>query len=409
MKKQCEEELELNLYIWNEQIFQQYQDSQDCLRSLIYYLDDIYSDFSQINIKNETIDQIIVELLRVFDTIAEETQNSIIVNEKPLVIDGIEIIWKIKRRTKSLFNKQFNIQQTKEDFLLDFIQYESAYFQTNPLRFNSNLESILQKYFNDQTLQIFPDNYYQIKLKNFYRRRFQEYENFSSIYSTNFGSYQGCQNTTQFLSEYEIFCLTRTITGKFYQCNLNRVQNNNTFELHCDCDKFGEIFLATSTNFSILNISESQKQIYNFELGSQSEDMLALQLSTCSLSLIFLGIFIFQQYKDKKVQQRRSDTDQSNLSQPNILQKNPFIYHSNSKLFKEKLKVLFNCYISKSIKLFRYFIIKTIIQNQVIEFQKYSPNLIYNQLQHYLNAICQIIKFFSFVYSLSQTPLSFCQ
>ncbi|CAD8166957.1 unnamed protein product [Paramecium pentaurelia] len=356
MKKQCEEELQQNLYVWNEQIFQQYQNSQDCLRSLLYYLDDIYSDFSQINIKNQTIDQIIVELLRVVDKIVEETQNSIIVNEKPLVVKGIETIWKIKRRTKQLFNQQFNIQQTQEDFLIDFIQFEQAYFQKNPLRFNSNLEEILQTHFNDQTLQINSDNYYQIKLKNFYHRKFQEYENFSSIYGTNFGSYQVCQNTTQFLSEYEIFCAIRTITGKFYQCNLNRVQNKNTTDLHCECDKFGGIFLATSTKFRILNVSDSPKQIYNLEFASKSEHLLALQLITISLSFIFLSVFILQLYRDKKVEQERSATEQNNLSPPNIQEKNSRIYHGHSKVYIEKFKQ-----IHQTISLFYY-------KDKIIEF-----------------------------------------
>ncbi|CAD8134634.1 unnamed protein product [Paramecium pentaurelia] len=347
MKKQCEEELEVNLYVWNEQIFQQYQNSQDCVRSLLYYLDDIYSDFSQINIKNEMIDQIIVELLRVFDKIVEETQNIIIVNDKPLAINGIEIIWKIKRRTKSLFNQQFNIQQTQEDFLIDFIQFEYIYFKKNPLRFNLNLVEILQTYFNDQTLQIYSDNYYQIKLKNFYRNRFQEYENFSSIYITQFGSYQVCQNTTKFLSEYEIICVIRTMTGKFYQCNLSRVQNNEKIEIHCVCNKFGEIFLTTSTKKII--VSDSLKQINNLEFASKSEDLLALQLSTCSFSLIFLSIFIFQLYKDKKVEQERSETEQSNLSSPNIQERKSQIYHGNFKVYIEKLKQ-----IHQTISLFYY-------------------------------------------------------
>ncbi|CAD8167073.1 unnamed protein product [Paramecium pentaurelia] len=380
MKKQCEEELEQNLYIWNEQIFQQYQSSQDCLRSLLYYLDDIYSDFSQINIKNEMIDQIIVELLKVFNKIAEETKNSIIVNEKPLVINGIEIIWKIKRSTKSLFNQQFNIKQTKEDFLLDFIQSESAYFKTNPLRFSSNLELILQKYLNDQTLQIYSDYYYQIKLKNCYRRRFQEYENFSSIYSTKFGSYQVCQNTTQLLIEYELFCAIRTITGKFYQCNLNRVQNNNTIELHCECDKFGEVFLTTSTNFSIVNVSDSPQQINNLEFASKSQDLLALQLSTCSLSFIFLSIFIFQLCKNKKVVQERSETEQSNLSSPNTQEKKILIYNSNSKVFKEKIKQ-----IHQTISLFNYKDNNIELSYRILEvFSQFNLQLTLTLLECYL-------------------------
>lgn len=58
--------------MWNEEIFQQYLASQDSLLTLLYYIDDIYSDFSKVNTKNETIYKNIVKLLKDINLILEE-------------------------------------------------------------------------------------------------------------------------------------------------------------------------------------------------------------------------------------------------------------------------------------------------------------------------------------------------
>ncbi|CAK93936.1 unnamed protein product (macronuclear) [Paramecium tetraurelia] len=193
LKIQFQDELQLNQYTWNEQVFQQYQSSQDCLRNQLYYLDDIYSNFSNINLQNEVLYQAIVDLLKFIPLISEETQNTIIVNKEPLVFNGNEIIWQLKRRTRSSFNSQFNIEPAQEDFLVDYIQLESLQFQKNPLRFSSELKELLKTQSNDSTLKIYTQYYYLTQLKNVYHNKFISYENFSSIYGTNFGSYQVCK------------------------------------------------------------------------------------------------------------------------------------------------------------------------------------------------------------------------
>ncbi|CAD8117465.1 unnamed protein product [Paramecium primaurelia] len=338
LKKKFEEDIQLNQYTWNEQIFQQYQNTQECLRSLLFYLDDIYSNFSLINVKNEILYQAIMDLQQYMSLISEETQNTIIVNQKPLAINGNEIIWQIKRRTISQFNQQFDIEPAKEDFLVEYVQFESIYFKTNPLRFTSDLQDLLYAQFNDQTLQILSQNYYLTSLKNSYHHRFISYENFSSTYGTKFGSYQVCSNTTQSLFQYEVQCVIRTIFGKIYLCNLQQEQNNDTIELTCDCNKFGEIFLLSSTNFSIANVNNTNIQISDLSVDSTSDNQLVLQICTSSLSFIFMAVYVVQRYKDYKEEQESSENEQRNLNPSNILLNRNFVYKGNSKVFKEKLK-----------------------------------------------------------------------
>ncbi|CAD8210795.1 unnamed protein product [Paramecium pentaurelia] len=335
MKKQFQQELYLNQYIWNEEIFEQYQNSQDGLRSLLYYLDYIYSNISSINTKNETIYTNIVDLLKFITLIVEEIQNTIFVNEKPYVLEGNEIIWQIKRRTKQIFNQQFNIEKTKEDYLTDFVQQESTYLKTNPLRFSSDLVNILQTQFNDQTLQIYSEYYYQILLKNSYKLRFVSSENISSDYSTKFGSYQICSNTENYLQEYKIQCIIRSITGKFYQCNLNRLIKNDTIELSCECNRFGEIFLVISANTSAVISNNNHFSIQDLATSSIFEYLLALQIGTISLSSIFMMIYIYQLLKDQKNKQERLNTEQNCLSPKTKLNKlQEFLRNSLSKYIK---------------------------------------------------------------------------
>lgn len=45
-------------------------------------------------------------------------------------------------------------------------------------------------------------------------------------------------------------CVIKTLFGKLQKCNMNILQNNDTFDLTCECNKFVNIFLITPTNFS---------------------------------------------------------------------------------------------------------------------------------------------------------------
>ncbi|CAD8137823.1 unnamed protein product [Paramecium octaurelia] len=366
MKKQFDDELKLNQYIWDEETIQKYENQQYLLISLLYYVDDVYSYLSSVNLKNETLYQAVNELLRFIPQIAEETQYMLVVNEQPLILIGKEIAWQIKRTTKTKFNQQFNLESIPEDFLIDFIQYESTYFQTNPLRFFNDLKNI-QTQLNDQTIQIYPEHYYLINLKNGQHNRYLQYENFSSIYGTKFGSYQICQDNTELLQEQEIMCAVKTISGMFSYCDLNELQKKDAIELTCECNKFGDIFLVTSTKFNQLN-SNDHEEISDFNFAFTQKDVLTLRIGTGSLSVIFLAIYIFQLKKDQKDEQDRSDTEQSNLNTQNVQDKNNYMFQGCTKVFKENF--------NKSIKQYSYFIIETNLLNLVIGFQRFSLNSI---------------------------------
>ncbi|CAD8192868.1 unnamed protein product [Paramecium pentaurelia] len=336
IKKQCEEELLRNQYIWNEEIFQQLQNSQDSLINLLYFLDDIYSDFSNINTKNETIYKIIFDLLNYIPKIVQEIQNTILINDKPIVVQGEEILWQIKRRTKQDFNKIFDIEATEEDYLIDFIQFEQTSLLSNPLRFTSELDNQLQKEFNDETLKIYSKNYYQIKLQNVYKNRFLQFESFPSKFSTKLGTYQLCLNDTQIIKVYEMQCVLRTNSGDFHKCILNRILNNDTMEQNCECNKFGEIFLITSYNFSQVIVNDTFQQQQGIDNVFLSQYFLILLICVSSLIFMQMAIYIFYLIKDCKNQQ--INFIQDNIDPQINLDKKSLIYVGNSAVFRDKFK-----------------------------------------------------------------------
>ncbi|CAD8113135.1 unnamed protein product [Paramecium sonneborni] len=348
MKKQNQEEINQNYLAWNQELFQQQENCHESLINSLYYLDQIYLDISVVNTKNEIIFQNIVELLKRINVIVDQIQNTILVNSKPLAIIGTEIFWQIKRKTKQFFNEYFNIESSQVDYLVDFIQFEQLYLQSNPLKFTSDLEVQLQEYFQDPTIGIYPENYYQISLKNAYHNRFISYENFSQLYNLNFGTYKVCSNDTQLLQEYEIQCVMRTISMKFNDCILIKVQKNDTFEFNCQCKNIGDIFLSTSTNFSRVILNSTNEQIADLNISSNVQDLLVLRICTSSLTLIFIIIYIYHLYKGCQKQDQKLYTEEGNLDQQNTQNKN-FIYQSSAKIFKEKLK-----YIHQTISLFCY-------------------------------------------------------
>ncbi|CAK89682.1 unnamed protein product (macronuclear) [Paramecium tetraurelia] len=208
MKKQSEEGLNQNNYVWNQELFQQLQNFQGGLTNLIYFVDELYSNFLSANTTNTTIYSSIVELLKYKSSITDEIQNNIVVNDQPLYIEGKDMIFQLKKRTKKMFNQQFNIEPAFEDYIIDFIQYESTHLSINPLIFSPDQDKMLQQHFKDKNMQILSDNYYLIKLFNVIKNRYITYENISSYFGTKFGTYEICSNQSQKIKEYEILCIS---------------------------------------------------------------------------------------------------------------------------------------------------------------------------------------------------------
>ncbi|CAD8108395.1 unnamed protein product [Paramecium sonneborni] len=363
MKRKCLEELNVNQFMWNEEIFQKYQTSQDGLLTLLYYIDDIYSDFSKVNTKNETIYKNIVKLLKDINLILEEIQNVVIVNQSPLVLKGKEIFFYIKRRTKQQFNQQFNIESTQEDYLVDFVQSDSIQLRTNPNRFTLELEKNLQKEFNDQTLKIYNQDYYLIQLKNYLKNRFISLENFIAIYSTTFESYQVCSNNIQNQQEYEIKCMLKTMSGNFSLCNLIKIQNNDTIDIRCECNKFGEIFIITSSNFSKVILNNSDQQMFDLVFGTTN--LLAIIIFSSILTLTFMTIYILFLLKDCSNKQESLNTEEiipntskSNIDKKRLLYEGCFkVFIANVKLIHQSLSIFYyqDKYINLSYRILEIF------------------------------------------------------
>ncbi|CAK89666.1 unnamed protein product, partial (macronuclear) [Paramecium tetraurelia] len=334
MKKQSEEGLNQNNYVWNQELFQQLQNFQGGLTNLLYFVDELYSNFLSANTTNTTIYSSIVELLKYKSTITYEIQNNIVVNDQPLYIEGKDMIFQLKKRTKKIFNQQFNVEPTFEDYIIDFIQYESTFLSINPLIFSPEQDKILQQHFKDKTMQILSDNYYLIKLFNVIQNRYLKNENISSQFGTKFGTYESCSNQTQKIKEYEILCISRTVSGGFSQCNLNKIENNETIELTCKCQNFGEIFLVSSTNFSVDVFNNSTEET-NFTITSIKDDFFILIICTSLLTIILFGIYIFQLIRDLK---DNSDDEMLQEVCSVKVDVNKMMYKGSSTLFKQKFK-----------------------------------------------------------------------
>ncbi|CAD8173390.1 unnamed protein product [Paramecium pentaurelia] len=143
-------------------------------------------------------------------------------------------------------------------------------------------------------------------------------------------------------------CVIRTISGKLHKCNLNRILNNETMEQSCECNKFGDIFLTTSTNISKVIVNNTQQQELETDNFFLLEQFLVLVICTGSLTLLQFTIYIFYLIKDCRIEQKMI-TQQSNLSPSIHKNKTSLIYKGNSLIFKEKFKV-----IHQTVSLFYY-------------------------------------------------------
>ncbi|CAD8125871.1 unnamed protein product [Paramecium sonneborni] len=348
MKNQSEEELLENQYIWNEEIYEQLQYSLTGMINLVYYFDEIYSSLSKINQKQIQIYQTIDELLKIIEKVGEEIQNTIIVNNKAFILQGNEIIWQMKRTKKQLFNYQFHVESTKEDYLIDFIQLESIHLKSNPLRFMPDLDNILQKQFKVQKLQIYPKSFYKIQFKNIYKGRYILFEDFQSVYSTSFESFSICQSNIQTIEQHQIQCIQKTLSGQFYLCDLTGITKNAVIEIRCECSRFGEIFLVSSTNFTLTNVDISNEIILNYDMATLYDYFTDLIASTGTLTLIFFIIYVYQLIKNFKYQLQTEETipTRRNLD---LIDQNKMMYRGFKNIFKINAKL-----IHQSISLFYY-------------------------------------------------------
>ncbi|CAD8203914.1 unnamed protein product [Paramecium pentaurelia] len=135
-----------------------------------------------------------------------------------------------------------------------------------------------------------------------------------------------------------------TLSGKFYQCYLQSVQINDIVELTCECNKFGDIFLITSSNITSLVENSTNQQIINEDIDSTFQDYLILMICTCSLTFVFLTIYITYLIRDQ-TEEEKLDSEPSSQNQD----KSSLTYLGNSKVFKQQFKL-----IHQSISIFYY-------------------------------------------------------
>ncbi|CAD8191795.1 unnamed protein product [Paramecium pentaurelia] len=111
--------------------------------------------------------------------------------------------------------------------------------------------------------------------------------------------------------------------------------------------------LANVISLVIFSSQPQKIQFCKMQTTQQINDLILKLIPhliiNCSLSFIFIAIYIVYTYKDYKEDCERSDTEQRNLSPQNILQNRNFIYQGNSKVFKERFKQ-----IHQTISLFNY-------------------------------------------------------
>ncbi|CAK93935.1 unnamed protein product (macronuclear) [Paramecium tetraurelia] len=210
-------------------------------------------------------------------------------------------------------------------------------------------------------------------------------------------------------------CNEDSLYGLWYQCHLNKVQNNDSMKIICECDKFGDIFLSTSTNFNLKNENSTIQSLYDPQIASSFENFLTLEIYISSLSFIFLVIYTMQIYKDYKNEQEKSDIEQIKLSPRNNFHINKLTYQGNFKVFKDKFKQihqtisLFN-YKDQNIKL-SYQILEVLSQFNllltlaIVEFEILDNQILYICLFIILNPV--IILLMRFIYKIVEAIYRF--
>ncbi|CAD8119133.1 unnamed protein product [Paramecium sonneborni] len=111
-----------------------------------------------------------------------------------------------------------------------------------------------------------------------------------------------------------------TLSKKFNQFLMIKDKKNDTFEFNCQCQKLSDIFLTTSTNFSI--VDSTNQQIVNLNFNSNIQDVLVLRICKSFVTLIFIILYIYQLKEDCQDQKKELQTEEGNFQGPYIQDKN---------------------------------------------------------------------------------------
>ncbi|CAK88625.1 unnamed protein product (macronuclear) [Paramecium tetraurelia] len=268
----------------------------------------------------------------------------------------------LQKITKSVYNKEFQLEDDYLDNLIGFLQKKQLKVNYNYYNLSNAQRSMLQIYLNRSDFEINQNYFVKSILTTFlYTNTYINQPQQQTQYRIDLTEFQYCdtQKDAPEIQQYNYYCIIHIEGNTYENCDLLMEEiNNQSAQLYCKCKSFGNLFLIkivdkfmnqqnhTSSN----QMQEDQK---NIEVFKQS--YLYVQSAFIISSIMVYYAFVYLEYQ----RQNEIITDQGSINRLDTLEpvKKSFqinLYPGHFFVFKTSFQV--NCFNIKIVYAF-YFVI----------------------------------------------------
>ncbi|CAD8203896.1 unnamed protein product [Paramecium pentaurelia] len=315
-KFQLELQINEDSLILQESLFQQRELIIESLQISILFIDDAFSILSKTIITMDS-EKILIynigeQLLQLIQSISDQINSQAQVDGNELNIYGQQVSWKLKRQSKTNFNKLSNIEFDFTDHFVAFIEKAQTSISYNFYHLLIDYQYQLQQQLNYSYLQIDQNKLIIVRLRNY--RTMQNYvnqDNFSQKYNVQLEQLQYCEET-QIYNQNDIYqpsCIQLSNTNLFHICDINAIHQNTSVQVLCNCNQFGNVFLIqipinqtknkNNSEISIDPIITEQKNLQIFE-----QPFILLQsILICFSILIYYQLYTIENKPNEQITQ----------------------------------------------------------------------------------------------------------
>ncbi|CAD8161586.1 unnamed protein product [Paramecium octaurelia] len=311
LKRDLEEEnaQKNNLIIDTEQVMK-VKGAIQMIFSSVHLIDNQLQIISQNETSVEHQEQVMnitQTLIQLIEKIILQISDKVEVNGQVLQIQGMMLELQLQKITKSVYNKEFQLDDDYLDNLIAYLQKEQLKLNYNYYNLSKPQRSMLQIYLNRSDFEINQNYFVKSTLTNFlYTNSYINQLQLNTQYRIDLAEFQYCDTSkgvSEFL-QYNYYCMNHLEENTFEDCDLQMDGiNNQSVQLYCKCKSFGNLFLIKVANKSTNQqnstlVKQIQQDTKKNDLFKQT--FLYVQSTFIISSIMVYFTFVYLEYQSQK-------------------------------------------------------------------------------------------------------------
>ncbi|CAD8161406.1 unnamed protein product [Paramecium octaurelia] len=246
-------------------------------------------------------------LIQLIDKITLQIIDKVKVNGQVLQIQGLMMKLQLQKITKSVYNKEFQLEDDYLDNLIAFQQKKQIKVNYNYYNLSNDQRSMLQIYLNRSDFEINQKYFVKSTLTNFlYANTSFNQPQQNTQYRIDLAEFQYCdtqKGDSEFMN-YNYYCINHLEDNTYENCDLLMEElNNKSAQLYCKCKSFGSLFLIKISNKSINQqnntlVNQIQEDYQNIEIFQQT--FIYVQIAFIISSIMVYCALVYLDYQSQK-------------------------------------------------------------------------------------------------------------